>query len=550
MIGPSFYVSAPTTISLTPGTRHTQYISTDSANYTNRIDTGCWTAFRSNEYVLGHDLSELAAAYHTSILGNATTYDHVEVQYAPGCSKFLNDADVQTALSELNTTSKFNKFYAMPNCTLGTDVLCILSEPQEKQCRMNVRMQAAFILTGCLIIKSIYMITLNFRARTHKKSHCLTFGDVIVASVLDPDLKIKNECMLNSGDGYRNKVAHTCHKHCKNPAPNPSGDTIGHCQKCKKFNDIDMAADLPHPSIAIKYKRSLLSNLGSTAIIQMIILFFTSFVMVGVSIMLIVGMASTTAEYNNQCNDNPTDQSTIDYCARGISQILRESYGTWGGFSSSASLASLPPDSLGSEFMAFAISNGAQFLYSLLYLLLIYNLTLVSMEHEWGKWEMERRRPRCTIVRGRPFDQSYFLQLPSRILVPLMVFAALMHWLLGQAISTVETIYTDPKHEIEHSIYFVTYAAYPIFITTILMVAMTVVCWWAFTYTREGFIPQMYGSVRALCASTTELEDFSPDGILWGDLGMGEKFRHAGFSSDEPAKIIPAELYCGRDKDV
>jgi len=198
--------------------------------------------------------------------------------------------------------------------------------------------------------------------------------------------------------------------------------------------------------------------------------------------------------------------------------------------------------------MAFAISNGAQFLYSLLYLLLIYNLTLVSMEYEWGKWELQRKRPRCTLVSGRPFEQSYFLQLPSRLLLPLMFFAALMHWLLGQAISTVETIFTDPEHHIEHSKYFVTYAAYPIFLSTILMVAMTAVCWWAFTYTREGFIPQMYGSIRTCCASTTELTDFNSTGILWGDLGMGEKFRHAGFSSDEPGPIIPAELYCGKDK--
>jgi hypothetical protein len=96
------------------------------------------------------------------------------------------------------------------------------------------------------------------------------------------------------------------------------------------------------------------------------------------------------------------------------------------------------------------------------------------------------------------------------------------------------------------------------------MIAMTVICWWAFTYTREGFIPQMYGSIRTCCASTTELTDFNRDGIIWGDcktpfhtlkylvanvniVGMGEKFRHAGFSSDEPTEIIPAELYCGRE---
>jgi hypothetical protein len=108
---------------------------------------------------------------------------------------------------------------------------------------------------------------------------------------------------------------------------------------------------------------------------------------------------------------------------------------------------------LSSEFTAFTISNGAQFLYSLLYLLLIYNLSLISMEHEWGAWETKWKRPRCTIVSGKPFEQTYFLQLPPKILLPLMSYAALMHWLLGQAISTVETIYTDPQHHVEHSIY-------------------------------------------------------------------------------------------------
>jgi hypothetical protein len=36
-----------------------------------------------------------------------------------------------------------------------------------------------------------------------------------------------------------------------------------------------------------------------------------------------------------------------------------------------------------------------------------------------------------------------------------MGYASLMHWLLGQAISTTETIYTDPEYGVEHSLYFV-----------------------------------------------------------------------------------------------
>lgn len=460
VIGPSFYIHMPTNITYetmdAPVSQTYYYTDFSYSNaYTSQNDVACWTAFRANSYQLPADLTDLANQYNFNVLGNSTTYGSVKVQYTSNCTQYLNNIDYAGALKDVNATDYDYTTISVGSCVLGTSVICQLGNPQPKQCRMNVRMQAAFILGGCLIIKAAYMIILNIRARHHVKNHCLTYGDVIVASVLDPDLKVKNECMLNSGDGYRNKVDHTCHKHCKDPVPSRSGDSIGHCQKCKKFNVIDKAADLPHPSIAIKYKRSLLSNLGSTAITQMIILMFTSVGMAVLSILLIVSMVSTSRDYNRYCSQpNNNNDGSYD-CSLGAAKYLKESFGTWGGFSSSATVSSLPPDSLGSEFLAFAISNGAQFLYSLLYLLLIYNLTLVSMEHEWGKWELNRRRPRCTIVSGRSFEQSYFLQLPSRVLLPMMAFAALMHWLLGQAISTVETIYTDPVHSVEHSIYFV-----------------------------------------------------------------------------------------------
>jgi hypothetical protein len=438
----------------------TNYYSGSTYYGSNQDDSACWTAFRANAYVLPQDINLLDASYNTNVLGNSTTFSNVEVQYTSNCTQYLNSTDITTALAE-TAPSSYETRYAVGNCNMGQDVTCNLSNPQARQCRMNVRMQAAFILGGCLLIKALYMIILNFRARHSTKTHCLTYGDVLVASVLDPELKIQNECLLNSGDGYRNAVKHTCHKHCKDRVPSITGDSIGHCQKCKKFNETNMAADLPHPSIAIKYKRSLLSNLGSTAITQMLILMFSSLAMLAVSIMLLVGIGSTISDYNQQCKQKNPNFYGMD-CSQSLGAILKAVYGSWGGFSSSATLANLSPDSLGSEFIAFAISNGAQFIYSLLYLLLIYNLTLISMEHEWGNWELKRKIPRCTIVSGRAFEQSYFLQLPSKILLPLMGYASLMHWLLGQAISTTETIYTDPEHGIEHSLYFVSSSPLPL----------------------------------------------------------------------------------------
>lgn len=92
-------------------------------------------------------------------------------------------------------------------------------------------------------------------------------------------------------------------------------------------------------------------------------------------------------------------------------------------------------------------------LYFTLYLLLIYNLTLISMEYDWGKLETQRRRLRCTIVRGDVFNQSYLLQLPKRILFPSMIFSALMHWFLAQAVSTRESIWSDNEGNMMHSQY-------------------------------------------------------------------------------------------------
>lgn len=199
---------------------------------------------------------------------------------------------------------------------------------------------------------------------------------------------------------------------------------------------------------------------------------------------------------------------------------------------------------------------------------MIYNITIISQEHDWGKLEHRRQRLRCTIVKGDGFAQDYLLQLPKRVLFPIMFYSVLTHWMLGEALQTQEVVWLDdrePSRHVEHSMYLVsvvsslqqslsnalqvTWAAYPLWGATALILLMTGVCWWAFTYRREGFIPQMFGSIRTLCAATTQLAAFPRTGIQWGDLGEGKQFRHAGLSADEVGKIVPNELYAGAGEE-
>ncbi|MCJ1267875.1 hypothetical protein MMC22_007761 [Lobaria immixta] len=537
IIGPSYYLKPPEDL-------HYHLQVSDSVYYSdNTIYSGdCWEAFLSGEYflstfgVLKKDLSE--------IVSNGQ-FQEITIVYGQNCSQYQNSTTIQ---------NPGHKYWEIGNCTYE-DVSCSGSRRENLECRLNIRMSATITLTGCLLIKAIYMIVVNITARHRTKTHCLTFGDVLVASAIESDLQVHNECLVNAGDGHRHHIKHTCHqKHCSTDSgPSLTGDDIGHCQKCKRFNITDKAADLPHPCVSTKFKKSLISNLGSTAVSQMMILMVCSLVMLSISIMLAVRMASAAGKIKYDCR-----VENISNCSARLSTQLRSSFGTFGGFQGSAYLSSLPPDSLSSELLTFAISNGAQLLYSLLYLLLIYNITLISMERDWGKFERQRHRPRCTLVKGDVFKQSYLLQLPKKVLYPMMTFSAIMHWLLGQAISTTELVWLDRKYRFhskfpadsgevqEHSMYTIGYGTYSIWLSTILMVTMTATCWWAFTYKREGFMPQMYGSIRACCAATTELRSFPREGIQWGDLGEGEKFRHAGFSSSPVGKIKAGELYCGR----
>lgn len=441
IIGPSLLIIPPQNVHYNITSGEVRYGIRQGITYNDQF--GCWTAFRTGSYHYSRDRGSFGDRGEPSDM-----FSSVTVTLNSTCAAYRN------ATTDIALVTK--EFYidrdTVGTCT-GASVRCEFEDFKEINCRLNFRMQAGLMLAGCLLIKAVFMILFNLRGRRAAKSHCLTFGDVLAAASFDHGACIRNECMVNAGDGYRHRTSHTCHKHCKDQRPSATGDALGHCQKCQKFNTADKAADLVHPVISMKYKKSLISNLGVTAVTQMIILMVASAAMVSASIVLAIIMGDTAAKYYSACRPNPTPSIKPEFCFQPLGNYLNAMSGAWGGFNSSAHLTTLPPDSLASEQLSFAISNGAQLLYSMLYLLLIYNFTLIIMEHEWGTFEKARRRPRCTIVEGEAFEQSYLFQLPKRVIYPAMGFSSLMHWLLGQAISTTEVVWSDPSINVSHSQY-------------------------------------------------------------------------------------------------
>lgn len=400
-------------------------------------DRACWLAFRTGHYSVSQ--SRLGDEDQLSNEIGSWLNDSVTVSHTDACAPYAKASTLKDMIGkEVNTDfpGKNATLFSIGDCGYARNVSCFIFSKDggdhsndyvgSKKCRLSVRMSAAIILAGCLTIKAVYMMTIILRGRGKIKKQCLIFGDVIAASSLDTSLQIRNECMVNAFDGHRHLVNHTCHgqpKHCRPGAePSVTGDGIGHCQKCPKFNDINRAGDLVHPSIAIKYKKSLIGNLRGNAVTQMGTLMICSCAMFGISLMLTVFMGREANNFKARCTGEiPGD--LVSECKKGLTHYLKYKFGYFGGFDTAASLGGLRMDSLSSEMAAFAISNGTQLLYSVLYLLLIYNFTLITMEHDWGKLEKERDRVRCTIVEGEGFKQSYLLQLPKRVLYPMMLLA-------------------------------------------------------------------------------------------------------------------------------
>ncbi|KAK7522965.1 uncharacterized protein IWZ02DRAFT_490369 [Phyllosticta citriasiana] len=464
-----------------------------------------------------------------ALFGKLKNYDEAESEYLDSaCWKYLKEWQYTASMALENRTCP--GLSIKDQCT-GSDIGYVASEEEAcKSYKLVVRLLAALILAACTSAKAIYMVASNMRSRSKVKSHCLTFGDVIVAAVLE-DIRIPSECLVNGGDFHRRTVSHTCHKHCeKGIVTSATGDEIGHCQKCKKSNIINNMPDLPWPTLATKSKKSLIANFGQTAVTQMLTLSFASTGMLVASIFVGLGFQSTYRL--------PFCAGWTTFTKASTRPMLITSFG--GSFKSG----------LGPEMSAFAVSNGAQLIYSMLYLLLLYNISLICMEYEWGNYEKKRKRLRCTIVKSENFEQSYLLQMPAKIMLPIVAYSTTMHWLLGLAIYADETVMASDSRQ--DSVYKVVTVPSALWGSFALMLVMTFACGWAFTYSREGYIPQMFGSMRAVCSAASELNDFPREGIMWGDLTgkppdeIKGAWRHAGLSSGPVDTVIPNELYAGR----
>ena len=79
------------------------------------------------------------------------------------------------------------------------------------------------------------------------------------------------------------------------------------------------------------------------------------------------------------------------------------------------------------------VANTPQAALSLVYVLVNSILTTMLTAREWNDFATQRKALRVSKPQGQQ-RQTYYLQLPYRFAIPLMVIMGLLHWLLSQSV--------------------------------------------------------------------------------------------------------------------
>jgi hypothetical protein len=93
------------------------------------------------------------------------------------------------------------------------------------------------------------------------------------------------------------------------------------------------------------------------------------------------------------------------------------------------------------------VANTPQLILSFLYLAYNGMITTMCLATEWSRFGIERKGLRVSSQRRGSQRSTYFLQLPYRFGLPLIVASATLHWLVSQSIFVVNIDYYDYTYD-------------------------------------------------------------------------------------------------------
>lgn len=197
------------------------------------------------------------------------------------------------------------------------------------------------------------------------------------------------------------------------------------------------------------------------------------------------------------------------------------------------------------------VANTPQLILSGIYLTLNNVLTRMQMAVEWTSYSVERKALRVSHARTGAQRSTYFLQLPYRIGLPLMIASTTLHWLVSQSIFLVSINTFDargrPKDD-ESEI--ATCGFSPVAIICTLVVGAVVILLPLGMGARKlplGGMPLVGSSSVGIAAACHPLKDGddAQKPLMWGVVrgDNGEGISHCSLSSSAVAPLVKDQLY-------
>ncbi|KAL9106846.1 MAG: hypothetical protein Q9227_008179 [Pyrenula ochraceoflavens] len=204
------------------------------------------------------------------------------------------------------------------------------------------------------------------------------------------------------------------------------------------------------------------------------------------------------------------------------------------------------------------LANSPQLIFSFLYLLYNNIYTSLAQAAEWADFAIDRKPLRVTTPRGQQ-RSTYWLHLPYRYAIPLMVASGIMHWFISQSLFLARiqrrTIPIDDAPPINNTSVTCGYSVIPI-ICSISLGGLMLVFVVALGLSRsiEGKMPFM-GSCSAVISACChrnldEDRDVALKPVMWGAVDVPprvdcesekaeEEEGHCTFSSGVVSQPVP-----------
>ena len=198
---------------------------------------------------------------------------------------------------------------------------------------------------------------------------------------------------------------------------------------------------------------------------------------------------------------------------------------------------------------AVLVANLPQPFLSFLYLLFNGMLTAMLSAHEWSHYSSERKPLRVSTPRGYQ-RSNYFLQLPYRFSLPLMVVSGLLHWLVSQSLFLANITtrrrngYVDDNDTVSTAGYSPMAMICTLCLGCCMLLFISISSFWKIGGDIP-FVGSCSAAISAACHVPDDQKDTSVKSVQWGVVSEVEEGEvgHCSFSAEEVGRPVEGQLY-------